>query len=131
MQNAIAPISGMLVVGYLISLGGLTSPDSVLMRIASFVPPFAPLTLPARVILGQPGPWELPASLALMAASAYGLIHFGSLTYSGALLRFGGRVKLRHAYRSGLERARGTATRASLPPSPTPAERDLPSPGMP
>ena len=46
-QNAIAPISLLLTVGYLISLSGLTSPDSALMRFASFVPPFAPLTLPA------------------------------------------------------------------------------------
>ena len=101
-QNAIAPISLLLAVGYLISLSGLTSPDSVLMRLASFVPPFAVLTLPARVILGHPGPWELPVSLALIAVSAYGLIHFGARTYSGALLRFGQRVNLRHAYRRGL-----------------------------
>ena len=106
MQNAIAPVSLLLTVGYLISLSGLTSPDSALMRFASFVPPFAPLTLPARMILGHPGPWELPVSLALIAVSAYGLIHFGARTYSGALLRFGQRVKLRHAYRSGLERPR-------------------------
>ena len=103
-QNAIAPISLLLTVGYLISLSGLTSPDSALMRFASFVPSFALLTLPARMILGHPAPWELPVSLALIAVSAYGLIHFGARTYSGALLRFGQRVNLRHAYRSGLER---------------------------
>jgi hypothetical protein len=53
------------------------------------------MTMPARMLLGHPAPWELLAS----AAVTYGLVRLAGRGYSGTILRSGSRVTLREALR--------------------------------
>jgi ABC-2 type transport system permease protein len=58
------------------------------------------MVTPARMLLGHARPWELPVSAALMLAATYGLVRLAGRTYSGNILRSGGRVTLRGMLRS-------------------------------
>lgn len=94
-QAAMGPLYVLLVVAYLLSTGVQANPDGGVARIASFVPPLAPLTAPARVLLGHPPVWEVVASVVLMIVATYALVRLAARVYGGAVLRFGARLGLR------------------------------------
>jgi len=89
------PLSLLILLGYVASLSVQSNPDGVLARIRPFVPPFAPMVMPARMLLGHAQPWELAASVALMLVATYGLVRLAGRAYSGNTLRFGARVTVR------------------------------------
>jgi ABC-2 type transport system permease protein len=92
---AAGPLSLLILLGYVASLSVQSNPDGLLARITPFIPPLAPMTMPARMLLGHAQPWELAASVALMLATTYGLVRLAARAYSGNILRFGGRVTVR------------------------------------
>ena len=75
-------------------------PDLPIVRFGSFFPPWTPIIMPIRTALGSAQPWEVALSIALVVASIALLVWVGSRVYTGALLRTGGTVKLRDAWRS-------------------------------
>jgi len=89
------PLSLLILLGYAGSLSVASNPDGLLARITPFVPPLAPMTMPARMLLGHAGPWELVASVVLMLFATYGLIRLAGRAYAGNILRSGGRVTVR------------------------------------
>jgi len=89
------PLTLVILLGYVVSFSVLSNPDGVLARVTPFVPPLAPMVMPARMLLGHAQPWELPASVAVMLVATYGLVRLAGRAYSGNILRFGGRVTLR------------------------------------
>jgi ABC-2 type transport system permease protein len=93
------PLTLLILLGYFVSLGIQLHPDSLLARIAPFVPPLAPLAMPARMLLGHPQPWELPASVAIVLMATCGLVRLAGRAYSGNVLRFDRRVTLREVLR--------------------------------
>ena len=89
------PLTLVILLGYVVSFSVLSNPDGVLAGVTPFVPPLAPMVMPARMLLGHAQPWELPASVAVMLVATYGLVRLAGRAYSGNILRFGGRVTLR------------------------------------
>ena len=89
------PLSLLILLGYAVSLSVQSNPNGLLARITPFIPPLAPMTMPARMLLGHAQPWELPVSAALMLAATYGLVRLAGRAYSGNILRSGGRVTVR------------------------------------
>ncbi|CAN5524946.1 hypothetical protein BH23ACT7_BH23ACT7_19690 [soil metagenome] len=78
----------------------LSAPGGMVARIASFVPPVAPMVMPVRVTLGEVAAWEVAASVAVMLASIGGMVLLAGRVYQGAILRTGARVKIRDALRA-------------------------------
>lgn len=98
-QNAAFPLTMLLMIAYFIasfSLGG----DNTVLRIASLVPPTAPMTMPVRMAAGDAQLWEVAVSLAAMLGVTYLLIRLAGRIYAGGLLRSGAKVKVRDAWRS-------------------------------
>ena len=89
------PLTLVILLGYVVSFSVLSNPDGVLAGVTPFVPPLAPMVMPARMLLGHAQPRELPASVAVMLVATYGLVRLAGRAYSGNILRFGGRVTLR------------------------------------
>ena len=58
------------------------------------------MIMPIRTALGSAQPWEVALSIGLVLAGIVLLVWVGSRVYTGALLRTGGTVKLRDAWRS-------------------------------
>jgi ABC-2 type transport system permease protein len=99
-SNAASPVSFIAMGAYFFSLlVALDDPSGAAARIASFIPPVAPMVVPLRTALGAIEPWEIVVSVLLTAATIWVLFVFGGRIYSGAVLRSGGRIGVRDAWR--------------------------------
>jgi ABC-2 type transport system permease protein len=100
-SNASSPVSLIASGAYIFSLiVALDDPSGTPARIATFIPPIAPMVVPLRAALGAIEPWEIVLSAALTLATIWVLFVFGGRVYSGAVLSSGGRIKLRDAWRA-------------------------------
>lgn len=98
-QNAAFPLTMMLMAAYFIASFSITGENPVL-RVASLLPMFAPMTMPLRIAGADAAAWEIAMSLALMLLTTYGLIRFAGRVYAGGLLQGASRVKWREAFRA-------------------------------
>ncbi|HZP90098.1 MAG TPA: ABC transporter permease [Actinomycetota bacterium] len=99
-QSVSVPVTMLSLVAYFVSLGTISDPSGTLARVCSFLPPTAPFVMVARQARGGVSVWEVAVSVAVMAASTYGLVKLAGRIYEGAILRIGPRVRLREAWRS-------------------------------
>jgi ABC-2 type transport system permease protein len=95
--SVITPASLLLVVGFVISIQAAQDPSGTLATVTSFVPGLSPLVMPVRQAAGGAEWWEVVVAVVLMLGSIAGIVRIGGRIYSGALLRTGGKVKLREA----------------------------------
>ncbi len=100
LQNAIVPLNLVILVSFFVSIGSVQDPTSTLAVIASLVPFSSSLSMPVRITLGAVTPIQVIASLTILIGSTALLIPLAGRIYSGAVLRIGGRVKLRDAWRA-------------------------------
>ena len=100
LQNVTTPLTMVVLVGFFLAFAALNDPGSTLARVASFIPPVAPMVMPARITLGEVAPWEVAASAAVCLASIAVLIPLAARLYRGAILRTGTRVKVSEAWRA-------------------------------
>jgi len=95
------PIQLPLLIGYLSTIGALSSgDDSALLRILSFLPPTAPVTMPIRIAIGAAKPWQVAASLVLLVGGIVVVARLASRVYARSILRTGKRLKFRQALRA-------------------------------
>jgi len=98
-QSTTAPLAIALVISYLIALSVLGNPDSTLAQVTTFLPPVAPLIVPARAAQGALPLWELGLSIAAMAAGIALLLVLGARIYERTILRLGSPLTLAQALR--------------------------------
>jgi ABC-2 type transport system permease protein len=99
-QNASFPVTIVAVVGFFVSFRVLDNPGDALAVVMSFVPFTAPFVVPIRLALDALPVWQHALAAALTLGAIYWLLRFAGRVYAGGLLQFGGRVKLRDAYRA-------------------------------
>lgn len=100
-SNASSPVSLVATGAYVFSLlVALDDPSGTAARIATLIPPVAPMVVPLRAALGAIEPWEIVLSAGLTAATIWALLVFGGRVYAGAVLQTAGRIKLRDAWRA-------------------------------
>ncbi|CCH86336.1 ABC-type Na+ efflux pump, permease component [Modestobacter italicus] len=95
--SVITPASLLLVVGFVVSIQAAQEPTGTLATVTSFVPGLSPLVMPVRQAAGGAAWWEVVVAVVLMLVSIAAIVRVGGRVYSGALLRTGGKVKLREA----------------------------------
>jgi ABC-2 type transport system permease protein len=98
-QAAIAPVTGLMLLSYFGVIYAEENPDAALTVLLSYFPPTAPVVMTYRVALQAVPGWQMVTSAAVMVVAMWGLIRIAGRIYSGALLRFGGRVPLRELVR--------------------------------
>ena len=109
-QAILAPMNILLLAVYLFgTLSALNDPDAPLIKVMSFFPPTAPLTMPVRSIVGQVPWWQIGISMALTVAGAVFLIRVAGRVYANAILRTGPRIRFRQAWREARERGPAAA----------------------
>lgn len=96
-QSSSAPLSILLIAAYFAAISVVGSPDSVLAQVCTFLPPVAPMVVPARAAQDALAGWELAVSLLLMAAMTLLLLWLAARIYDRAVLRMGAPMKLRQA----------------------------------
>ena len=106
-SNATMPIQFLAMGSYFIALlVVINDPSGTVARIATLIPPAAPMVVPMRTALGAIEPWEVLLSIAVTVVFIYGLFALGARVYSGAVLQTTGRIKLRDAWRSSRQERR-------------------------
>jgi ABC-2 type transport system permease protein len=101
LASVITPASLLLVVGFVIAIQAAQDPTGSLATVTSFVPGLSPLVMPVRQAAGGADWWEVVVAVVLMLASIAVIVRIGGRIYAGALLRTGGKVKMREALLAG------------------------------
>lgn len=102
--SVIGPMSILVSIGYIMGLisvsGGV---DTVLMRVGSFIPFWAPMLMPARIARGWAEEWEIAVSLGIMIVAGLAMIRLAGRIYVGGVARATSKVGWREAFRTGAE----------------------------
>jgi ABC-2 type transport system permease protein len=114
LQSTTAPLTLLLVAAYLAALAVLNDPRSTFAHVTSFLPPVAPLTVPARIAQGAIGPWEVTLSVVCMVVGTLVLLSVAARMYEQSILRLGAPLRLSEALR--LARRREGAVAVGNPP---------------
>lgn len=85
--------------GFFIAQIAQEAPDMTLVVVASLVPLWTPMVMPVRAAVGAVSSAELALAVGLLAVATYLVIRIGARLYRGAVLRIGGKVRLRDAWR--------------------------------
>jgi ABC-2 type transport system permease protein len=85
-----------MIVGYVLALTVAGSGNaSVFFKVLAFLPPTAPFAMPVLVALGATQWWGFAISVAVTIASTFVVARVAAAVYRRAVLRTGGRVRLR------------------------------------
>ncbi|NND03805.1 MAG: ABC transporter permease [Acidimicrobiia bacterium] len=98
-QNAAFPLTLVLMAAYFLATFSLTG-DNPVIRIASLLPPFAPMTMPLQIALGRASTIDIVISSVLMIMGVYLLLRVAARIYRGGILRSGGKIRINEAWRS-------------------------------
>jgi ABC-2 type transport system permease protein len=105
--SVMGPMSILVGIGYVLGLismqGGI---DTMLIRITSFIPFWAPLLMPGRIARGWAEGWEVALSLAIMVMAGIVMIRIAGRVYVGGVARATARVGWREAFRTGSDLSR-------------------------
>jgi ABC-2 type transport system permease protein len=100
-SNASTPVTMIAMTSYFVAIFAVVDdPDGTVARIATFLPPAAPMVVPLRAAFDAIAAWEIVVSIVLTLAAIYLLFVIGGRVYAGAALQTSGRMKLRDAWRS-------------------------------
>lgn len=93
-QSTTTPMMLLLVGSYIASFSVIESPRGTLATVLTLLPPFAPMTVPARAAQDALPAWELALSLVLMVLGILVLIRLAGRVYERSVLRVGAPLKL-------------------------------------
>ena len=96
----IMPTTLVLVVAFIVGIQASADPDGPLAVITSYVPGLSPLVMPVRQAAGDVAVWEIALAVAAMLIAIALIVRVGGRVYAGALLRTGGRTKMREALKA-------------------------------
>ncbi|MDT0275768.1 ABC transporter permease [Blastococcus goldschmidtiae] len=97
LATVLMPTSMVLVVAFFIGIQAASDPGGVLARVTSYIPGLSPLVMPVRQAAGEVALWEIALAVVLMVLAIVLVVRLGGRIYSGALLRTGGKIKMREA----------------------------------
>ncbi len=100
-QAAVAPLTVFMLLAYFAAFSTLGSPHAWWVTAGSLFPPTAPMFMPLRAALTDVPAWQMAVAVAFMIVAILALVRAGGRVYRGAVLRSGGRVRLRQAWHGG------------------------------
>jgi ABC-2 type transport system permease protein len=95
LQTLSLPLSLLAVVGYLSAIGALSGGAGTWITIASYLPPFSPFVMLARLMVAAVEPWELALSIGLLIAAIALVAVVATRMYAAGVLLYGTRPGLR------------------------------------
>lgn len=97
LATVLMPTSLVLVVAFFIGIQAASDPGGALARVTSWIPGLSPLVMPVRQAAGEVALWEIALAVVLMVLAIGLAVRLGGRIYAGALLRTGGKIKVREA----------------------------------
>jgi ABC-2 type transport system permease protein len=98
--TVLMPTTLVLVAAFVVGIQASADPDGTLARVTSLVPGLSPLVMPVRQAAGEVALWEVGLAVVLMLAAIALIVRLGGRIYAGALLRTGGKLKMREALKA-------------------------------
>lgn len=98
--QAAAPLTILLMLGYIASFQTVSEPGGALARWLSLLPPTAPLLMPVRMAADAAPVWEILLAAVLLVASCALLLRFAGRVYGRSILHRGSRLRWRQVVRS-------------------------------
>ncbi|UVI28969.1 ABC transporter permease [Paenibacillus spongiae] len=90
--QAVLPITMVALAGFYICMfGGLNNPDSMLMKVSSFIPLFSPYAMVVRLGLSDPPLWQVWASIIILLVTIYVAGWISARIYRAGVLMYGKR----------------------------------------
>jgi ABC-2 type transport system permease protein len=93
-QNAVQPLTWLLVIGYVVSFFGIYTPDATWFKVISYVPFWTPTTMLVRVAGGAVAWWEIAITIALMIVAIFVCAYIAGRIYRFGILMYGQRPGL-------------------------------------
>lgn len=103
--TVVMPTTLVLVGAFVVGIQAASDPGGTLATVTSYVPGLSPLVMPVRQAAGDVALWEIGLAVLLMLVAIAMVVRLGGRIYAGALLRTGGKTKIREALNA--ERAAG------------------------
>ncbi len=94
-RNAVAPLTFLLMFGYIVSYFGVYTPDATWMKVISYVPFWTPTTMLVRIAVSQVAAWEIAMTIALMLVAIFVCTLISARIYRFGVLMYGQRPGLR------------------------------------
>ena len=91
LNTSVMPVTFLFLIAFMIVMFSMSSGavDSVLMKVASFVPFTSPMAMFTRLAMGTVAVWEIVLSVVLLAASVVGAGFLGAALYKMGVLMYG------------------------------------------
>jgi len=100
LQSTTTPLTMLAVGSFFAAIFAGGDPDGTVARVATFLPPSAPLVLPVRVAAGEVGAGTVILSVAIVLASIVAVVALAAKVYAGGAMHLRGQLKLRSALRA-------------------------------
>lgn len=99
-SSSVGPVMMLFMVSFFISMFGMMgNADSLLVKIASYIPFSSPMTMLLRVAMGSVSTLEIVASFVILVASTIAVAFAAIKIYRLATLRYGNPIKLKNAFK--------------------------------
>src|SRR6476646_8420397 len=95
LQTLSLPLSLVAMAGYLVAVVALGGASGALVVLTSFVPPFSPFVMLARIMVSAVQPWEIVLSVGLLVATIALVAGVATRMYAAGVLLYGQRPGLR------------------------------------
>lgn len=89
--SAIMPMTFISLAGFYIAIFSISTPDSMLVKICSYIPLFSPFVMILRVGLTDIAMWEVAVSLGILVVTIYLAVAFAAKIYRTGVLMYGKR----------------------------------------
>lgn len=93
-SKAVGPLMLIFVIGFMIAMFGMTTPDSTMIKVCSYIPFTSMYCMLIRVAMGSVQAAEIIISLVLLVASAIATGFLGAKIYRMGTLHYGNPIKL-------------------------------------
>ncbi|WP_327190783.1 ABC transporter permease [Streptomyces xinghaiensis] len=100
LQAVVQPVMVLITAPFVLGLVLLTDdPHAPVIEWLSLLPPFSPVLMPARMVLGTADAWQVALSLLLAGAALVLLTRLAGRVYAGSVLHNGARLSIKEALR--------------------------------
>lgn len=104
MNSAQTPIAMIALISFYLAYGSATVPDGSVSRFASIFPFSSAFSMPGRILAGGATNGEIALSIVLLVVTAIFLAFISIKVYSGAVLHYGNRLKIKELLKISKEK---------------------------
>jgi len=101
LQSTTGPLTFVGLGSFFAAVAAVGDPSGVVARVATFLPPAAPMVLPIRSAAGELPLVELLGGVALVLVAVVAVVRLAARVYQGGALHLRGQLRLRDALRMG------------------------------